>query len=120
MNLDSTADGYRFVRVSPNFAATEGEKKGPLLKFIGTRPTYDQNRFVPLEVKRGTLLADVKLIFFYIGNNLSDYQCLGSMVLIDGKAVHKSEPNTSNESRHAYTFHVADLSPETEWNELNW
>lgn len=44
---------------------------------------------------------------------------LGSMVLIDGLVVHKSEKNTSKVSRHAYTFHIADKHG-AEWSAKNW
>ncbi|KAI1716653.1 phytanoyl-CoA dioxygenase (PhyH) domain-containing protein [Ditylenchus destructor] len=91
---ESTADGYKFVRT---FSGSDScDVKGQLVKFTGTRPTYDQSRFIPVEVKTG------------------------SLVLIDGKVVHKSEPNTSDKSRHAYTFHVADLQPGTTWSPLAW
>uniref|UniRef100_A0AC34F2S1 Uncharacterized protein n=1 Tax=Panagrolaimus sp. ES5 TaxID=591445 RepID=A0AC34F2S1_9BILA len=80
---------YRFVRTNPTNSSE------PLLKFTGEKPVYDQTKFIPVPVPKG------------------------SLVLIDGMVVHKSEPNTSQKSRHAYTFHVVDAH-ETKWSELNW
>ena len=80
---------YRFVRTNST------NPSDPLLKFIGERPVYDQSKFVAVPVPRG------------------------SLVLIDGLVVHKSEPNKSEKSRHAYTFHVADAHG-TKWMDNNW
>ncbi|CAD5228419.1 unnamed protein product [Bursaphelenchus xylophilus] len=82
--------GYRFVRT---FATDPNEK---LLVFEGTKPTYDQSKFVPVPVPKG------------------------SLVLINGLVAHKSEPNTSNLSRHAYTLHVAEMEEGKQWNKRNW
>nr|XP_054770438.1 phytanoyl-CoA dioxygenase domain-containing protein 1-like [Lytechinus pictus] len=43
----------------------------------------------------------------------------GSLIIIDAKVVHKSSKNTSDRSRHIYTFHVAE-SEKTEWSKENW
>ena len=43
----------------------------------------------------------------------------GSLVLIHGRVLHKSEPNTSSLSRHAYSFHVYDAVG-TKYSLLNW
>ncbi|KAE9556501.1 hypothetical protein FO519_000195 [Halicephalobus sp. NKZ332] len=80
---------YRFVRTNPK------NPSDPLLEFIGEKPVYDQTKFVAVPVPKG------------------------SLVLIDGLVVHKSEPNKSEKSRHAYTFHVADAHG-TKWMENNW
>ncbi|XP_072015991.1 phytanoyl-CoA dioxygenase domain-containing protein 1-like isoform X2 [Amphiura filiformis] len=53
------------------------------------------DRFIPAEVKAGTL------------------------VVIDAKSVHMSEPNKSEKSRHIYTFHIAE-SQDTVWSKRNW
>ncbi|KAH7730931.1 Phytanoyl-CoA dioxygenase [Aphelenchoides avenae] len=81
---------YHFVRTDALGSSD------PLVKFIGDKPEYDESKFVPVEVSRG------------------------SLVLIDGLAVHKSEPNTSDKSRHAYTFHVVDRTSGTVWGKENW
>ena len=43
----------------------------------------------------------------------------GSLVLIQGEVVHKSELNTSERSRNVYTFHLYDTGT-SEWSEKNW
>jgi phytanoyl-CoA hydroxylase len=43
----------------------------------------------------------------------------GSLVVIHGNVIHRSERNSSNKSRHAYTFHVVDFDNATYSNE-NW
>uniref|UniRef100_A0A1I7YFU6 Phytanoyl-CoA dioxygenase n=1 Tax=Steinernema glaseri TaxID=37863 RepID=A0A1I7YFU6_9BILA len=80
---------YRFVRTH----TTEPNK--PLLTFRGRKLVFDQERFIPVPIKRG------------------------SLVLIHGLVAHKSEPNTSEKSRHAYTFHIVD-SNNTVWCKDNW
>lgn len=42
----------------------------------------------------------------------------GSCVIIHGNVVHKSDHNKSNSSRHAYTFHVMDVS--SKYSPDNW
>eukprot|EP00057_Strongylocentrotus_purpuratus_P021053 XP_011675527.1 PREDICTED: phytanoyl-CoA dioxygenase domain-containing protein 1 [Strongylocentrotus purpuratus] len=42
-----------------------------------------------------------------------------SLILIDAKVVHRSSQNTSDRSRHIYTFHIAE-SEKTDWSEENW
>jgi phytanoyl-CoA hydroxylase len=62
-----------------------------------TNPTlsYEDDKFVPAVMKAG------------------------SLALIHGEVVHKSEPNLSTRSRHAYTFHVFD-NHGVEYSERNW
>lgn len=67
-----------------------------MVEFIGEQPKYDQTKFVPVPVKKG------------------------SLVLIHCHVVHKSEANTSDQSRHAYTFHVSDGKEEWTWDKSNW
>lgn len=43
----------------------------------------------------------------------------GTLVLIDGLVMHKSEENNSSRSRHIYTFHMYD-SEKSEWSKENW
>lgn len=43
----------------------------------------------------------------------------GSLVLIHGTVLHKSAPNKSEKSRHAYTFHIVEQE-NTEWSKQNW
>lgn len=57
-----------------------------------------------------------------IFNNDSLYKKIiipaGTLVLIDGKIIHKSGKNLSNNSRNAYTFHIIDGT--TDYDEYNW
>uniref|UniRef100_A0A8R1DTX7 Phytanoyl-CoA dioxygenase domain-containing protein 1 homolog n=1 Tax=Caenorhabditis japonica TaxID=281687 RepID=A0A8R1DTX7_CAEJA len=85
---DTSATDYRFVR-------THDTSGGPLLKFVGTRPTYDPLKFQHVPIAKG------------------------SLILIHGLVVHKSEANTSDKSRHAYTIHVMEKK-NTVWSEDNW
>jgi phytanoyl-CoA hydroxylase len=43
----------------------------------------------------------------------------GSLVLIHGNVIHRSERNTSEKSRHAYTFHIVDFDKAT-YSPENW
>jgi len=43
----------------------------------------------------------------------------GSLVLIHGNVVHKSEVNKSEKSRHAYAFHIIEQK-DTKYSEDNW
>ena len=43
----------------------------------------------------------------------------GSLVLIHGEVVHKSDSNKSDRSRNIYTFHLYDAATST-WSESNW
>ncbi|XP_066569052.1 phytanoyl-CoA dioxygenase domain-containing protein 1 isoform X2 [Amia ocellicauda] len=63
--------------------------------FIGRDNTYEDNQFLPAPVKKGGL------------------------VLIHGEVVHRSGQNTSQRSRHVYTFHVMEAE-DTRWNPENW
>ncbi|KAK0517306.1 hypothetical protein JMJ35_000461 [Cladonia borealis] len=44
----------------------------------------------------------------------------GSLVLIHGNLLHKSEKNTSGKSRFIYTFHCIEGANEYEYDEKNW
>lgn len=44
----------------------------------------------------------------------------GSLVLIHGNVLHKSEKNTSLNSRYAYTFHVIEGAEGWEYDARNW
>lgn len=43
----------------------------------------------------------------------------GGLILIHGEVVHKSELNSSESSRHAFTFHVMEAK-DTSWSKENW
>uniref|UniRef100_A0A3P8WBN1 Phytanoyl-CoA dioxygenase domain-containing protein 1 n=1 Tax=Cynoglossus semilaevis TaxID=244447 RepID=A0A3P8WBN1_CYNSE len=63
--------------------------------FIGREKTYDDEKFVPVPVKKG------------------------DVILIHGEVVHRSNKNESSDSRHVYTFHIME-SQETQWSPQNW
>ncbi|NWU81457.1 PHYD1 protein, partial [Onychorhynchus coronatus] len=65
------------------------------VEFVGSEPAYDDSQFIPLPVKKGGL------------------------ILIHGEVVHKSELNSSESSRHAFTFHVMEAKG-TSWSKENW
>jgi len=44
----------------------------------------------------------------------------GDLVLIHGSVLHKSERNTSTQTRYAYTFHMIDSPPHAHYDEKNW
>ena len=44
---------------------------------------------------------------------------LGSVVLIHGQVMHKSEDNKSEKSRHAFTFHMIETQG-SEYSKENW
>lgn len=52
------------------------------------------------------------IIFF------ADLISVGDLVVIDGLVIHQSEPNTSDQPRMAYTFHVIDGS--VSYSSENW
>jgi len=44
----------------------------------------------------------------------------GDLVLIHGSVLHKSERNTSDKTRFAYTFHMIESPPFAQYDEKNW
>ncbi|KAJ2912423.1 hypothetical protein MD484_g7993, partial [Candolleomyces efflorescens] len=44
----------------------------------------------------------------------------GDLVLIHGSVLHKSERNTSPNTRFAYTFHMVESPPYAKYDEKNW
>ena len=64
------------------------------IEFTGPEAKFTDSDFVPLEIPAG------------------------SLVLIHGEVVHKSEVNFSAQSRHAYTFHVID--GDHDYDGKNW
>ena len=61
----------------------------------GSNPNLEEEKFVATPVRKGTL------------------------VLIHGEVVHKSEENSSDRSRNIYTFHLYDAGTSV-WSEENW
>ncbi|VDI05437.1 Hypothetical predicted protein [Mytilus galloprovincialis] len=83
---------YGNRRMIRNPDKSEGQ---PTCTFRGEVEKFDDNKWVPAPVKKGGL------------------------VLIHGEVVHKSEKNTSDQSRNIYTFHVFDQK-NTKYSEENW
>ncbi|XP_064644861.1 phytanoyl-CoA dioxygenase domain-containing protein 1-like [Lineus longissimus] len=74
----------------------EDKKPGePYLVFTAPIKEWDQKAFVPGPVKKG------------------------SLVLIDGLIAHRSNTNTSDKSRHIYTFHIIEML-DSKYDKLNW
>ncbi|XP_054737414.1 phytanoyl-CoA dioxygenase domain-containing protein 1 homolog [Anastrepha obliqua] len=67
-----------------------------LLVYDRPAPIYPQSSYTPLAVGKGTC------------------------IIIHGNVVHKSEPNRSQKSRHAYTFHVIETENKVKYSEDNW
>ncbi|KAF8606271.1 phytanoyl-CoA dioxygenase [Ceratobasidium sp. AG-I] len=44
----------------------------------------------------------------------------GTLVLIHGSVLHKSEKNTSQRTRFAYTFHMIESAPRAQYDARNW
>uniref|UniRef100_A0A1I8HI16 Phytanoyl-CoA dioxygenase n=1 Tax=Macrostomum lignano TaxID=282301 RepID=A0A1I8HI16_9PLAT len=84
-------DGRRFKREI-------GQDGRVSMTFVGRDPNeiVPIERYVPCEVKRG------------------------SLVLIDGFVLHRSNENRSQKSRDCYTWHVIDLPPGISWSAENW
>ncbi|KAK6629038.1 hypothetical protein RUM43_002855 [Polyplax serrata] len=66
-----------------------------ILIYTTPQPVYPSSNFVPVPVKKGTL------------------------VLIHGLVVHSSQSNKSEKPRHVYTFHVVDFN-KTLYSKDNW
>lgn len=48
------------------------------------------------------------------------YDSVGTLVLIHGSVLHKSEKNTSQRTRYAYTFHMIESPPFAKYDDKNW
>ncbi|XP_034649363.1 phytanoyl-CoA dioxygenase domain-containing protein 1 isoform X2 [Trachemys scripta elegans] len=67
----------------------------PCTQFIGSERTHQDSQFIPVPIRKGGL------------------------ILIHGEVVHKSELNSSEWSRHVYTFHLMEAK-DTSWSKENW
>ncbi|CAE6485891.1 unnamed protein product [Rhizoctonia solani] len=54
------------------------------------------------------------------GNYILETCDAGTLVLIHGSVLHKSERNTSQNTRFAYTFHMIESAPKVRYDERNW
>ncbi|XP_057370870.1 phytanoyl-CoA dioxygenase domain-containing protein 1-like [Daphnia carinata] len=81
--------------ISRRFIRNPDESSPNLTIYTDPNPDYDETKFIPGPVPKG------------------------SMVLIHGEVVHKSERNLSQNSRHIYTFHVIERE-NTTYSSDNW
>lgn len=81
----------RYIR-NPN---QEEFNAGKMLIYEGEPETYDDNAFVPVEIKAG------------------------DAIVIHGQVVHKSEQNKSPISRQIYTFHIIEMNNSV-YSKENW
>ncbi|KAJ5769494.1 hypothetical protein N7520_004053 [Penicillium odoratum] len=87
----------RFVRKTTGSGTEFIENEGPALpKGMEEEKVSEPSEFEVLEIKAG------------------------SLVLIHGNVLHKSEKNTSARSRYAYTFHVIEGAEGWKYDERNW
>lgn len=92
----SFVPGSQSAGITRRMIRTVGDDGTLQTKFEGeAQPPPKPEEFIAAPVKRGTL------------------------VLIHGEVVHKSEENKSERSRNIYTFHLYDTET-SEWSEENW
>ena len=89
------APGTHAAGISRRMVRTAAKDGQVGLTFEGEDPRTDPERFVPVVVRKG------------------------SMVVIHGEVVHKSEENKSERSRNVFTFHFYDAGA-SEWSKANW
>lgn len=80
--------------VHRRFIRNPDKSSDELLIYDSPQPMYPTSAFHSVPVKRG------------------------SLVVIHGQVIHKSEHNKSSKSRHAYTFHL--MEQESKWSPDNW
>lgn len=86
--------GSHKMPVTRHFVRSD-KKDSKLLIFRGQDPTVTDDKWVAAPVNKG------------------------SLVLIHGQVLHKSEANTSLKPRHAYTFHMVETD-KCSYSEENW
>ena len=84
------------------------------MKFTGEDPEVPDDAWIPAPVKKGK-----KLQLIPVDMNIYFVDFLGSLVLIHGQVMHKSEHNTSAKPRHAYTVHLVETEG-CKYSEQNW
>ena len=92
-------------------------KRSPENKMVFDGKDHEMNDddWVAAPVKKGTYLKIQSAYLILRGFFIS----IGSVVLIHGQVVHKSEANKSAKSRHAYTFHMVETEG-SEYSKENW
>ena len=81
--------------ISARFVRTTADDGTVSTVLEGSSPNQERKKYVATPVKKGTL------------------------VLIHGEVVHKSEENRSDRSRNIYTFHLYDAGTSV-WSKDNW
>ncbi|CAF3620695.1 unnamed protein product [Rotaria sp. Silwood1] len=76
--------------------------EGKALIFIGEEEQYDNNAFVPVEVKAGRIIEYCYIVYFANKNLFS-----GDAILIHSQVVHKSEQNFSQLPGQAHECELA-------------
>lgn len=92
------------------------------LQFIrGSHTSGIHRRYIrnPDKTSNELLIYDQPAPIYPISNFTSVTIPKGACVLIHGQVVHRSEPNRSKQSRHAYTFHIIETD-NTEYSKDNW
>ena len=116
-----------FLYTTPNslvgfwIALEDAEIENSCLWFVPKSHDREPSRRLKRMTKNGALTT--KIEGEEIEESQSSYKACpvpkGSLVLIHGNVLHKSEPNVSNRSRHVYTFHLYDAGT-SEWSKDNW
>ncbi|TRY64173.1 hypothetical protein TCAL_10328 [Tigriopus californicus] len=89
--------GSHKLQVSRHFVRNPKKEMSdePLMVFHGENPPFNDSAWVAAPVKKG------------------------SLVLIHGQVLHKSEANNSTQPRHAYTFHMVETDG-CQYSKNNW
>lgn len=94
------------------------ENSNELLIYDKPAPTYPISNFTSVPIKKGIFNLIISDDYCVHLNHLL-IKFSGSCILIHSQCVHRSEPNRSQKSRHAYTFHVIETK-NTKYSEKNW
>ena len=73
---------------------------------------YSLDQFLALD-----FFCHFLLLYCFLG--IYNFEKKGSLVLIHGQVLHKSEANLSSKPRHAYTFHMVETRG-SEYSPMNW
>lgn len=99
------------------------EENGCLWAIPGSHVNAPLNRF-KLNSEKNELYYDPPLDLAYLNEKWPADKYIplnmkkGSLLLLHGNVVHKSNENKSKNSRHAYTFHIIDSN--SKWSKENW
>ena len=81
---------------------------------------YSPNQFLALDFFcHFLLLYCFTALLLYCLLGIYNFEKKGSLVLIHGQVLHKSEANLSSKPRHAYTFHMVETRG-SEYSPMNW